>query len=408
MKSEECAAVIIGGGVIGLSAAYHLARAAVGRVVVLERNELASAATSKAAALLTRLRSKPEQIPLVLRTYAAIAELETELGEALGLRRTGSLHLAASAIRLAELERLGAIAERFGLAHEWIPARQAERLVPWLNAGTALGRLYLPDDAFIDPYVLATAYGRAARINGAVIRTGVAVTGLLHAGGRVAGVRIPNGELRARWVVDAAGAWAGLPAHAAGVRLPMAPVRSHYWITGTELNLPRHMPFVILPDANAYLRPDMGGLIIGLREADSLSLDPRTLPSTVSGWALCENGEGWRILMDQADRLRIFLPALDELDFAHFITGLSTYTPDGQFVLGPVSSLEGYLAATGCCGAGIAASGGIGQAIADMIAGRLAAFDVTPFRPDRLDPIDPYAPEFRARCAAARSAKTSG
>jgi 4-methylaminobutanoate oxidase (formaldehyde-forming) len=208
--------------------------------------------------------------------------------------------------------------------------------------------------------------------------------------------------------VDAAGAWAGLFAHAAGVRLPMAPVRSHYWVTGTELNLPRHMPFVILPDANAYLRPDLGGLLIGLREAESLSLDPRTLPGAVGGWALCENGEGWRILMDQADRLRIFLPALDELDFAHFITGLSTYTPDAQFVLGPAPSLGGYIAATGCCGAGIAASGGFGQAVADLIAGRPASYDLGLFRPDRLGPIDPYSPEFRARCAAARSAKSSG
>jgi 4-methylaminobutanoate oxidase (formaldehyde-forming) len=266
----------------------------------------------------------------------------------------------------------------------------------------------MADDAIIDPYLLATGYARAARNRGVVFRSGVEVTGLLCSGRTVEGVRTSNGDIRARSVVDAGGAWAGLLARGVGVGLPMAPVRSHYWITAPESGFPRDMPYVILPDASAYVRPELGGLIIGLREPVSLSVDPRTIPTDITGVSFGDEADGWQILMEGRERLLAFYPTLDEAQFVRFIAGLSTYTPDGQFVLGAVPDLQGYVVATGCCGAGIAASGGIGLAVAEIVAGRPNSFDLTPFWPTRFNGIDPVSLAFRARCAAARSAKVSG
>jgi len=266
----------------------------------------------------------------------------------------------------------------------------------------------MPDDAFIDRYRLANGYARAARPRGVFMRLGEEVTSILRNGTAVQGVRTREGEIHARRVVDAGGAWAGLLAWEVGARLPMAPVRSHYWIIEPEASFPADMPYVILPDTHAYVRPEPGGLIVGLREPSSMSVDPRSLPGNLAGISFGDEAEGWDIYIQGSEGLRRFYPALDQARFTEFITGLSTYTPDGQFVIGPVPHLDGYLVASGCCGAGMAASGGIGLAIAELVAGRQRTLDLEPFRADRFGAVDLSSQEFRAGCAATRSAKVSG
>lgn len=397
---------IVGGGIIGCAVAWAALRAGLKRVAVLEGHAIGAAATSRAAALLTRLRPKTAQIPLVLETYDSIGRLTAELDDDLGLHRHGSLHVAASPARCTELDALESIAREAGFRHARIDAAEAARRAPWLDA-TGADVLFLPDDAHIDPYRLAAAYAQAARRRGAEFRVGVAAERLLIDGNRVTGVATRLGPVPADRVVLAAGAWAGVLAAQAGVALPMAPVRSTYWIT-TDAGLPRAMPFAVLPDAGAYVRPELGGLVVGLREAESLSIDARTLPAVIDGFDLNEAADGPAILADGADRLRRFLPKLDELRFQRFIAGLSTYTPDGQFVIGRVPGVAGLLVASGCCGAGIAASGGFGAAIAALAADQTPPFDLTPFDPARFGVVDPFDPRFRASCAAARSAKSSG
>jgi 4-methylaminobutanoate oxidase (formaldehyde-forming) len=405
--TERCKVAVIGGGILGCSIAYHLAKLGITDVRVLERNAIASGATGRAAALLTKVRSKPHQIPLVQRTYAAIRELQAFQGDDLRLRRTGSLHVALSRNRLEELGRLAAQAAEFGLASRWMRAEEAERLVPWLNAREACGLLLMPEDAFIDPYLLTGSYMQAARAMGVVFRQGVAVVGLVAGEGRVRGVLTPDGAIESEWVVNAAGAWANLLAVDHGVLLPLSPVRSHYWIAAPPGAQPATMPYVVLPDAGAYVRPDQGGLIIGLRESASLSLDPRALPDDLTGREFGTEAEGWDILIEKSAHLRRCYPALDQTGFRRFVTGLSTYTPDGEFVIGR-TLLEGYLVASGCCGAGIAASGGIGLGIADLVAGGTPRVNLDPYRPDRLGAIDPFSEDFRGHCASTRSAKASG
>ncbi|AWK84976.1 NAD(P)/FAD-dependent oxidoreductase [Azospirillum thermophilum] len=399
--------VIVGGGILGLSIAWHLTRRDTRRVLLLERNAPAASATSRAAALLTRARSDRATAALVRRTYDAIAELEAELGEPLDLRRVGTLHVAGSPATLAPLEALMAAAD--GEAVEWLDAAEAARRVPWLAAETVLRAAFMPADGFLDPYRLADAYGRAARRRGALLRSGVTVTGLRTAAGRITGVDTDRGAVAAPLVVDAAGAWAGTLAWTARVGLPQAPVRSQYWITAPDPRLfPPDHPVTVLPDAGAYARPELGCLLFGLRGRTSFVLDPRLLPDRIDGLDLGDSDGGWETLAEGAERLARVFPAVMDTGIAHYVSGLSTYTPDGRFNLGPVPGLPGLLVASGCCGAGIAASGGIGQAVADLAAEGRTAFDLAAFDPGRLGNPAPADPALLAACAAARSGKTAG
>lgn len=401
--------VIVGGGVLGLSTAWHLAGFGAGSVLVLERNGLATAATSRAAALMTRARADRPIAALVRETYSALAALEAELGEPLDLRRVGTLHVATSDATLAALDTLIAAANADGETVETLDGAEAARRVPWLD-GAAVGRAaYMPADAFIDPYRLGDAYGRAARARGVTIRAGVAVRAVRVDGGRVTGVDTDQGAVAAPLVIDAAGAWAGLLAWTAGVGLPQAPVRSQYWITAPDPSLfPPDHPITVMPDAGAYSRPELGALLFGLRERQSFAFDPRRLPDRVDGLLLDDEDEGGSLLEAGAERLARLFPALMSVRFAHYVSGLSTYTLDNRFVVGPVAGVAGLVIASGCCGAGIAASGGIGRLAAELATGRTPSWDPAPFAPGRLGGGDPSDPDLLARCAAARSGKTAG
>jgi 4-methylaminobutanoate oxidase (formaldehyde-forming) len=145
-----------------------------------------------------------------------------------------------------------------------------------------------------------------------------------------------------------------------------------------------------------------------LRETQSVSIDPRTVPVDMNEWVLGTDREGWGCLIDSAPALLKFFPRLERIEIAHYVFGLSAYTPDGLFLLGGMPGLHGFLAATGCSGAGVAASGGIGLAVAELALGQLPTFDLEPFRLDRFGMVDPLSADFQQRCAEARSKKTSG
>jgi sarcosine oxidase, subunit beta len=401
--------VIIGGGVIGCAIAYYLSLQAAGRVLLIERRLIAEGNTTRAAALLTRARAKTCLMPLVRETYQVIPELEDQLGEKLGLRQVGSLHVAASPATKYELNELVDIAQQAGLGAYWVAPQDAKAMAPWLALEYDDWAAYMPDDAFIDPYVLTHAYARAAQQNGAIVWQTTAVTEILRQGQQIVGVQTDRGFVASPIVIDAAGVWAGLLAQQIGCPLPMAPVRSHYWITMSQNGLfHREQPIVILPDARAYTRPEGAGLLFGLREEQAVSIDPRLLPADMNELVVNEDRQGWGTLIDGAAALLPYFPALERLEIAHYIVGLSTYTPDGLFVLGGLPGLNGFLAATGCSGAGIAASGGIGLALAQLATDQPCSFDLKPYCLDRFGPIDPLSEEFRWRCAYTRSKKTSG
>jgi 4-methylaminobutanoate oxidase (formaldehyde-forming) len=167
-------------------------------------------------------------------------------------------------------------------------------------------------------------------------------------------------------------------------------------------------PFVILPDARAYARPESNRLLFGFREHQSVSVNPRNLPEKMDGYVFKQDPNGWESLLEGIPDFGKFVPSVEEIEIANYVKGFSNYTPDGNFVLGAFPSLNGFLAATGCSGAGIAMSGGIGRFISDLVSGRVPFVDPTPHRIDRFGTIDVLAPDFLQRCAAARSGKITG
>ena len=266
----------------------------------------------------------------------------------------------------------------------------------------------MPDDGYIDGYTLASGYIKSARWLGVEIRQQTPVLSIIRKGDQTSGVKTANGDLFASLVIDAAGVWAGMLASNIGVSLPMAPVRSHYWITTSYQAFSPDQPFVILPDARAYARPESNHLLFGFRELQSASVDPRQLPNKMEGYVFNQDPDGWESATEGIPDFAKFFPFIEEIGISTYIKGLSNYTPDGNFVLGRFPSLDGFLAATGCAGAGIAMSGGIGRFISDLVVGRVPFVDSAPHRIDRFGEIDPVDPEFIQRCADARSGKITG
>ena len=403
--AQTAAVAIVGGGVLGCSIAWHLALKGETDVLVLERNDVGSGATARSAGLVARGRLHRPTLDMVRRTREAMRELEAALGEPVGFRRVGSLRVAVSEERAAELALMDRMLGESGIAVSNVDARLASGFVPWLDGAQARRCSYVEDDGYVDAYQLTSAYARAARALGVRIAARTAVGGILRSGDRVTGVATDRGPVHARAVVDAGGAWGiGIAANA-GFALATAPVRSHYWITAPRPDWPREHPIVYLPDARAYARPEVGGLLIGVQEPRSRTYDARTLPADIQDLALSDSDEDWSVLVDSAPELRPFIPRLDQLEFAHHITGLSTYTPDGRFLIGRAGSLEGFFVACGCCGTGVSASGGIGASLASVVLGQKPDVDLADYRPERFGEIDPHDPGFRERCAAARAGK---
>ena len=397
--------LIIGGGIFGSSIAWNLSRRSSGSVLLLERLELASATTPRAAGLIRNLSTSRGQTALKTYTLETIELLSEELEEPLHWHQVGGLLIAESEANISHLETLEKYAFKPFGNFQWIERDDAEEMVPWLDASKANKFALLPDDGFIDSYLFAQFYARAAKKHGAVLKTGIEVTALQKSGNRITGVQTSQGGISAGCVIDAAGPWAGLVALEAGWHLPTAPVRSHYWITSKAPEFKKPQPYVILPDANAYARTEMGGLLFGIRDRICLSHDPRQLPSDLSELRYNQDPEGWNVLEEQGPELGRFYPKLETTRIAHYISGPSTYTPDGQFVLGSVPDIEGFLVATGCCGSGIGASGGIGSAIAELAIEGETGFDIESFRTDRFGRIDAFSPEWMQLCAVARSNK---
>jgi len=405
---DQAAVVIIGGGVIGCSIAYHLAKRGVTDVLVLERNQIAGGATARAAGLVCHARSDTSTIHMVKRTLAAIKEMEALLEEKIDFHPVGSIRAVFSEARNNELEKMETCMAAAGVEFAAINSTAANRLCPWLELGDAQRIVFVPADGYIDGAHLGAAYARAARRLGTRIRSGIVVTDILTDGQRVTGVDTNEGSIAADWVVDAAGVWGAEIASWLGWGFAAAPTRSHYWITAPDGSGAPGRPNVHLPDMRAYLRSEVGGLLIGLQEPKSLTNDPLALTADMAEMPLIDEERDTELLVTQASALRNVIPRIDEWGFAHHIAGLSNYTPDGKFVIGRIPDVQQFLLAGGCCGSGIAASGGFGLTIADLITGAEPSIDITLYRPDRFGRVDPSSEAFRERCAAARSGKSRG
>ncbi len=371
---------IIGGGAFGCAVAYFLARGGKRDVVLLEKDELASGTTSQAAGLVGQVRASPARVRIAMFSVQTFRALAGETGHDPDYRAVGSLRLALSAEREAEFHRMVEVGRREGLDVDFVSIAEAARRFPLLERSRVRAAIWCPSDGYVQPYGLTMAYAGGARALGVRIHTGTPALGLVVRNGVVTGIRTPQAEIRAETVVIAAGPWAGVLAATAGVELPLVPVRHQYLVTETIHGVSPELPVVRIPDLRLYVRAEVQGLIVGGFEADPVSVDPREFPPDYRSPAV---EPSWETLAGFGrDGLEV-LPGLGEARVSATFRGLPTFTPDGQFCLGPVPGVRGLVMAAGCCAHGVSGSAGLGATVAATILGEEPLVDLGPVRTAR-------------------------
>ncbi len=363
-------AVVIGGGVIGTSVAYHLTRRGLTDVLLLEQGQLSCGTTWHAAGLVGQLRASESGTRLVQYSTQLYDRLEAETGLATGFRRCGGVTVARTADRMTALRRTAATAEAFGLECELIgPARAAE-LYPIMETSDLVGAIWLPGDGRANPTDLTAALARGARMRGATIRERTRVTGILSAadarGGRtVTGVRTDEGDVEAEVVVNCAGQWAKQVGALCGVTVPLHSAEHFYVVTDQISGAARDLPVLRDPDGYTYIKEEVGGLLVGGFEPDAKPwVPPDQLPYPFEFQLLAEDWEHFSVLMTSAIER---IPVLATTGMKKLYNGPESFTPDNQFILGEAPELRNFFVAAGFNSVGIASAGGAGKALADWI-----------------------------------------
>jgi len=357
--------VIIGGGVIGTSVAYHLAAMGCTDVLLLEQGQLSCGTTWHAAGLVGQLRASESGTRLVQYSTELYARLEAETGLSTGFRRCGGLIVARTPQRMVQLRRTAAVAEAFGLETEIIGPAQARERYPIMAAGDLEGAIWLPDDGKANPTDLTYALAKGARAGGVTIRERTRVTGIRTAGGAVAGVTTTGGDVEAEIVVNCAGQWAKQVGAWCGVTVPLHSCEHFYVVTEQIEGVHRDLPVLRDPDGYTYFKEEVGGLVVGGFEPDAKPwVAPDAIPYPFEFQLLPEDWDHFAVLMESA-LLRI--PALHETGIKKFYNGPESFTPDNQFILGEAPECRNFFVGAGFNSVGIATAGGAGRALAQWI-----------------------------------------
>lgn len=376
--------VIVGGGVIGTSVAYHLTALGWTDVVLLEQGTLSCGTTWHAAGLVGPLRASESGTRLVQYSAELYAELEAETGLATGYRNVGGVIVARTEDRMVQLRRTAANAVAYDMPCELLTPDRAQELWPPMRVDDLLGALWLPGDGKVDPADLTQSLARGARQRGARIVERVRVTGFVVSDGRVTGVRTDAGDVEAEVVVNCAGQWAKALGDLVGVTVPLHSAEHFYVVTEAVPGTHPDLPIMRDPDGWTYFKEETGGLVVGGFEPEAKPWrSPDDLPHPFEFQLLDEDWDHFAVLMDQA-LLRI--PALEETGIRKFYNGPESFTPDNQFLLGEAPGLRGYFVGAGFNSVGIASAGGAGRALAEwIVAGEpqddLVAVDVRRFAP---------------------------
>src|SRR5262245_35694241 len=363
-NAREGSAVVVGGGIWGCSIAYHLARAGLSDVVVLERRELATGNTPQAAGLVGQLRASELMCRSIQGVVRRLEGWAREQGEDCGFRQVGSLKVALTEGRLRELESHVAQARSWGLEVELISPQAAQARVPFLEPAGVKGVAWIPGDGYVEPYTLAMAIARAARARGVRFETQRPVQTIRIEDGRVRGVETPAGPLATPRVIVAAGPWVERVGEAVGLAFDTVPLRHQHWTTAPMEAVPRDLPVVRVPDASVYIRPDVGGLMLGGFEARPKAFSMAELPPT---FEIEHTEKDLGVLEELAGGLTRAFPALGGAPVLKGCAGLPTFTPDGQYLVGAVPSIDGLWVAAGCNAIGIAGSLLIGEWLSELV-----------------------------------------
>jgi glycine cleavage system aminomethyltransferase T/glycine/D-amino acid oxidase-like deaminating enzyme len=385
--------VVVGGGIIGTSIAYHLAHMGIRDVVLLERDRLTSGTTWHAAGLMATFGSTSEtSTELRKYTQELYLRLEAETGLATGMRQVGLIELAIEPGRLEEYRRVAAFNRHCGVEVHEISAREVSDLWPLARTDDVLAGFYIPADGRVNPVDVTMSLAKGARQQGATIIEGVAVTGFTTKGGVVTGVRTAQGDIEAEYVVNCAGMWARQLGELAGVSIPLQAAEHYYLLTEPIPEVDRDWPVLEDPANYGYFREEGGGLMLGMFE-------PVCAPWRVEGipqdFSFGELPPDWDRMGPFLEKTMSRIPVSSQVGIRKFFCGPESFSPDLAPVIGEAPELKNYFVAAGLNSIGILTGGGIGRLVAHWIATGRPDMDVTGMNIDRLHPYQAN-PEYRA------------
>jgi 4-methylaminobutanoate oxidase (formaldehyde-forming) len=356
--------VIVGGGIVGCSLAYHLTLRGCRDVVLLERKQLTCGTTWHAAGLVGQLRATYNLTRLAQYTTNLYASLEQETGQATGFRQTGSVSVATHDARFEELKRGASMAKCFGLEVQTLTPAEIAAFWPGVSTGDMVGGVYLPKDGRTNPIDTTQALAKGAKSRGAKIFEDTSVEEILVENGKAVGVRTSKGEIRADIVVNCAGMWAHELGAKAGTTVPLHAAEHFYIVTEPMEGLSSSMPVLRDPDGCAYFKEDAGKLLVGWFEPVAKPWGMKGIPETFCFDQLPDDLEHIEPLLMAAMRR---MPALEKTGINLFFNGPESFTPDDRYLLGETPEVRNLFVAAGFNSIGIQSAGGAGKVLADWI-----------------------------------------
>jgi sarcosine dehydrogenase len=361
---DSARVVIIGGGIVGCSTAYHLTKMGWKDVVILEKGELTSGSTWHAAGLVGQLRSERNITRMLQYSVSLYETLEAETGLATGWKMTGCLHLAGTQERMFELKKGATTARSFGLEMNLISPREAYDLCPIISLDGIIGAAFMPTDGQADPAGIAQALAKGARSRGAKIYEHTLVTGFEFDRQRVAAVKTDQGDIKCEIVVNCTGMWGYQVGEMLGVNIPVVPFQHQYLVTEEIEGLPPNLPTIRDKDSLLYYKEEVGGLVMGGYERNGIPWSVDGVPNDFTSQLLDSDFDHFQQLSDPAMQRT---PCLAEAGIARLVNGPEGFTPDGDAILGPAPELDNVFVAVGFNAFGIAAGGGAGRMMAEWI-----------------------------------------
>ena len=372
--------VVVGGGIVGASTAYHLGLMGFNDVVLVEQSALAGGTTWHAAGMVGRLRTSSSMTKINEYSVKLYSGLEEETGHPVGWKPVGSLIVARTEARMTQLKRSVALAKYLSIDAMMISPSEAGEKFSLMRTDDLLGAAWLPGDGRVDPQGTAEALGIGAQNRGVRIIEGVRVTKVLHENGRVTGVETTAGTVRAEKVVLAGGMWTRALGQTCGVDIPLYPVEHHYAVSKPIEGARDDFPCMRDPDGTTYFRGDGNSILLGAFQAYTKAWMVDPIPSDFR-FQLLE--EDWAKFDPALQEGLHRIPALREAGFERFVNGPESFTPDNHFILGETAPLRNLYIAAGFNSAGIACAGGAGRVLAEWIDGDEAPMDLWSVDPRR-------------------------
>lgn len=364
--------IVIGGGIIGASTAYHLAKSGAKDVLLLERHKLTSGTSFHAAGLVGQLRTSASVTKLLKYSVELYRTLEAETGHATGWKMNGGLRLACNEERMTEIKRQATTAHSFGLDMHVLSPKEAQNLWPLMTIDDLVGAAFLPTDGQANPSDITLSLAKGARMRGVKIIEEVAITGLRLKEGRITGVDVGDHVIGCEKLVICAGQWSKELGRMAGISVPIQSVEHQYIVT-EACGAPRDLPTLRDPDRLIYYKEDVGGLVMGGYEPNPIAWAVDGIPKNFHFSLLDNRIDHFEQIMEQA---LIRTPILEKTGIKQFINGPEAFTPDGTFMLGEAPETKNIFVGCGFNAFGIASAGGAGMALAEWVIGGEPTMDL--------------------------------